>query len=35
VLGGKLKETVGNVGTAVQEIVEEVGKTLGRIVNPQ
>jgi hypothetical protein len=35
VLEEKLKETVGAVGTAVQEIVDNLGKTLGRIVNPR
>ena len=34
VLGGKLKDTVGDVGTAVQEIVDGLGQTLGRIVKP-
>ncbi|CAA9494861.1 MAG: hypothetical protein AVDCRST_MAG67-1613 [uncultured Solirubrobacteraceae bacterium] len=34
VLGNKLKDTVGDVGTAVQEIVDELGQTLGRIVDP-
>ena len=34
VLGVKLKETVGEVGTAVQEIVDGLGQNLGRIINP-
>jgi outer membrane biosynthesis protein TonB len=34
VLGDKLKETVGEVGTAVQDIVDGLGKNLGRIINP-
>lgn len=34
VLGDKLKETVGDVGTAVQEIVDVLRETLRRIVNP-
>jgi hypothetical protein len=33
-LGDKLKKTVGVVGTAVREIVEELGETLGRIIDP-
>lgn len=34
VLGEKLKDTVGDVGTAVQELVDALGQGLGRIVNP-
>ncbi|HVF79035.1 MAG TPA: hypothetical protein VNA28_12120 [Solirubrobacteraceae bacterium] len=34
VLGDKLKETVGEVGTAVQDIVDGLGQNLGRIINP-
>lgn len=34
VLGDKLKDTVGEVGTAVQDIVDGLGQGLGRIVNP-
>jgi len=34
VLGEKLKDTLGDVGTAVQEIVDGLGQTLGRIINP-
>jgi hypothetical protein len=33
-LGEKLKDTVGDVGTAVQKIVDGLGQTLGRILNP-
>ncbi|MFP5365172.1 MAG: hypothetical protein ACLGI5_20880 [Thermoleophilia bacterium] len=34
VLVDKLKDTVGDVGTAVEEIVEGLGQTLGRIGDP-
>ena len=33
-LGDKLKDTVGDVGTAVQEIVDGLGQTLDRILDP-
>jgi hypothetical protein len=33
-LGDKLKDTVGEVGMAVQEIVDALGQTLRRILNP-
>jgi hypothetical protein len=34
VLGEKLKDTVGDVGTAVQDIVEGLGQGVGKILNP-
>lgn len=34
VLGDKLKDTVGDLGTAVQEIVDGLDQTLGRIADP-
>ena len=34
VLGDKLKDTVGDVGTAVQDIVDGLEQTLGRIAPP-
>jgi hypothetical protein len=34
VLGTKLKDTLTDVGTAVEDIVDALGQTLGRIVNP-